>query len=990
MSAALELDSVIESFERQRAHSRSVRLRDFLPANDSAEFSAVLTELIRVDLEYSWDEGKPKSLDEYLTEFPTLKQDETALTAIAFEEYRQRQRAGETPSAAEYHRRYHISTRDWPIPVSDTEQYDQPTWQHSFAEIASSSKHQGSGHVQEDTEVAKLPHAGSSFLDFVLEEELGKGAFGKVYLARQKSLSNRLVAIKITSRKQHEPQTLAKLRHTNIMPIHSVHEARHWQAICMPYLGKTTLADLLGSLKKLPVLPASGEWWTTFIDKDSPAAVYWSKTTYRDAVLHLMEKMAAGLAHAHMNGIVHRDIKPANILLSRDGEPLLLDFNLAIEVDRSGSLAAMAGTLPYLAPEQLTATVRGERTNGSKQADVYALGLILYELLSGQRAYPLIEEKTLLGYISELARQRQHSPVSLQQLQPSISPAVASIVAKCLAVDPAQRYADAQELHADLQRQLQHQVLLHAPDHSIMERMGKWRRRHPQFIGRGVLFLCLLLAALAGTTGYYRLQSDRKLTYQTNFADTVSKLQRAERLATSIWPSQLKSASDGLQQLLHHDMGEAYLTSEQRLQLPKLLAQGWLLHARLLKLQAVKTSDVSEQQKLNEQALLANTQAQLWCDRAGMKALGQWQRHVLNHGPSSELLQSLQVASQDALNPRELALLASSLLDQAQWQQAATIIKKIIDREPGWSGAWFLNGLLHVRGGQLQEALHGFETALALEPDDPITLHYRGKVLLQLGLFEAALADFNKALKLDASQVDLLPDIALVQRQTNELPAAITTLNRVLQIAPEQQRLWFLRADIKRQLGDLKGAAEDRRHGFTLESRNEIEQVVRGIALREEGKLNEALAAYQTAEQIAPYYLPAMENQSELLGEQLQKPAEALAVLNRAVERIPESSQLYAARAVYHARLGNRDAAVQDAKSALKYEALPKPLTLYQIGCVYALTSRKQPADAFSALAYLTLALERQFGQEYLSSDPDLNPLRSRLDFKDLQKRYVK
>jgi hypothetical protein len=88
--------------------------------------------------------------------------------------------------------------------------------------------------------------------------------------------------------------------------------------------------------------------------------------------------------------------------------------------------------------------------------------------------------------------------------------------------------------------------------------------------------------------------------------------------------------------------------------------------------------------------------------------------------------------------------------------------------------------------------------------------------------------------------------------------------------------------------------------------------------------------------------------------------------------------------------LGHRTEALKDVTSALKYDAMPQPLTLYQIGCVYALTSKTNAADLFQALAYLSIALEKQFGKEYLASDADLNPIRPRSEFQELLKRYAK
>lgn len=976
MKSALDIDEIIETFEKQRSHNRRISIRDFLPQEDSVEYTLILTELIRVELEFSWEEGAPKRLNELIADFPQMKNDATALSSIAFEEYRQRQRAGEKPSAAEYHRVYRISTRDWPVPLAEVQ--DQPTLPQSATELSLSAQLRRSTGLSVQT---KLPHAGTRVLDFILDSELGQGAFGKVYLARQVGLANRPVALKITSRKQHEPQTLAKLRHSNIMPIYSVHDADGWQAICMPFLGRKTLSDILVALRTGQE-PPTGAWWSVALELDENAG----NTQHRshiDIVLELAEKLAAGLGHAHRLGIIHRDIKPANVLLSEEGEPLLLDFNLAIEVDQQGAASELAGTLPYLAPEQLESLVQGTGTRGSKQADVYALGLILFELLSCKKAYPELRNDSMLAYLTDLAKQRKQAVPSLST---DVSPALAAIVAKCLAVDPKQRYADATELHTDLERQQRSLPLQYAPDTSWSERFGKWRHRHPTYIRRALAVGLIAAVGVAGYSLFQQQQNERRHFYEASFVDAERKLSQAERLATAIWPSRIDEASKLIEQITQQDHGEQYLPVSARQQLPSMQAKAWMLAARLHALQGMRTSNDIDKKRYADLAVQANSSARAVSAGTNLSVVADWQRRIL----TNDFDQTKEALPSDMLTNRELATLAWELLDRGHWQEASKLSQRVIDLEPSWPGGWFLSGLLHVRGGNLLNALHGFETALALEPYDPVALHFRGKVRLQLGNAAGAIDDFQSALKQNASAVDVLPDLALAHRQKNDLPAAMKALDQALVIDRNAQRLWFMRADLKRQMGDATGAARDRQQAFTLTSRDEMEQVVRGVALLEEQKTEEALAAFAEAERIAPYYLPALENQSAVLGEHLHQPVKALAVLDRAVERIPESSLLYASRAVYHARLGHRKEAHQDAVAALKFEASPQPLTLYQLGCVYALTSKMNSNDVYTAMAYVTLALERGFGKEYLATDADLNQLRQRQDFQELLKRYSK
>src|SRR5262249_15155131 len=242
-----------------------------------------------------------------------------------------------------------------------------------------------------------MPEAGDQFLGFRLISELGRGAFARVFLAQQGELANRSVVLKISSDGIGESQHLAQLQHTNIVPIYSVHRAGLFQAVCMPYFGATTLEDVYTNLESLPALPDSGKGLVSTLNahrsstqlrsgarRESPSGAYTllagapearaaattlplreapanlktlEQYTYVQAVAWIAAKLADGLAHAHDRGILHRDLKPANVLLTDEGQPMLLDFNLSEDskIRGTASGALVGGTLPYMAPEHLDA-----------------------------------------------------------------------------------------------------------------------------------------------------------------------------------------------------------------------------------------------------------------------------------------------------------------------------------------------------------------------------------------------------------------------------------------------------------------------------------------------------------------------------------------------------------------------------------------------------------------------------------------------------------
>src|SRR5262249_14981826 len=183
-------------------------------------------------------------------------------------------------------------------------------------------------------------------------------------------------------------------------------------------------------------------------------------SSYVEAVLWLGSRLADGLAHAPERGILHRDLKPANVLLTDEGQPMLLDFNLAEDTKLRGSVTAamLGGTLPYMSPEQLAA-FQGESRQLDGRTDVYSFGVILHELLTGRHPFP-IHKGPVEEVLARMSADRRRVPPPV----PALSPAVNAILNRCLEPDPDKRYASARQLQEDLQRHLSNLPLKHAPE----------------------------------------------------------------------------------------------------------------------------------------------------------------------------------------------------------------------------------------------------------------------------------------------------------------------------------------------------------------------------------------------------------------------------------------------------------------------------------------------------------------------------------------------
>jgi serine/threonine-protein kinase len=302
---------------------------------------------------------------------------------------------------------------------------------------------------------------------YEIVRELGRGGMGVVYQARQVAL-DRPVALKMIlagayadpgerARFRREAEAIARLQHPHVVQIHEVGEHDGLPYFSLEFCPGGSLA---GKLAGTPWAPA-------------PAA-------------QLVETLARAIHAAHERGLVHRDLKPSNVLLTADGTPKIGDFGLAKRLDDPAGptpSGAVMGTPSYMAPEQ----AGGRAHRITPAADVYALGAILYELLTGRPPFRGATAWETVGQVLST------EPVPPSQLQPKVPRDMETACLKCLAKEPLRRYASALELADELHRFLEGRPLKARPA-GRLERLGRWGRRNP-----GVAALALALAlALAG------------------------------------------------------------------------------------------------------------------------------------------------------------------------------------------------------------------------------------------------------------------------------------------------------------------------------------------------------------------------------------------------------------------------------------------------------------------------------------------------------------
>ena len=348
----------------------------------------------------------------------------------------------------------------------------------------------------------RLPEAGQSFLGFWLDRELGRGAVGRVFLARQPDMADRPVVLKVTKGRAAEGQALARLRHTNIVPIYSSHQGPGFFALCMPYDGGVTFATVLEKLRTGADIPTSGHFFAELCQADAPgaavAAATFDRLSYTDAVLMLGGRLAKGLAHAHDRGLIHCDVKPANVLLTDDGQAMLLDFDVALDVRATaGQLTVIGGTLQYMSPDQFELLL-GRRAGIDGRSDVYSLGLVLYELLTGRLPFEPPDQPTAVEVERALAGRKAVPTVRVAN--PAVSPGAEAIIRRCLSPDPATRYPSAAALAEDIERHLSDLPLRYARETSPGEQFRKWARRNPRLASPAGIVAVLAVFALAAVT----------------------------------------------------------------------------------------------------------------------------------------------------------------------------------------------------------------------------------------------------------------------------------------------------------------------------------------------------------------------------------------------------------------------------------------------------------------------------------------------------------
>lgn len=416
-------------------------IAEFLPSGGGMR-RLLLIELIKVDLEYRWGQGLAKRVQEYVADFPELA-DGKVPVELLYEEFHARQQAGLAVDPQEYAEEYpeHADTlRQW-IGAGDYQStiITKPGQQSALKSV----------------------QAGDTVDDFDLIIGLGQGAFAHVYLARQRSMQ-RLVALKVSADSGSEPQTLAQLDHEAIVRVFDQHvlEDRKLRLLYMQYLPGGTLQTVVRKVQQSPEGQRTGKLLLDVVDEtieakgevkpaESDQRKMLARLAWPETVAWIGARLAEGLDYAHGRNVLHRDIKPANVLLSGEGAPKLADFNISFAGGVSGQTPAayFGGSLAYMSTEQLEACHHGmprQADDLDGRSDIYSLGVMLWELLTGQK--PFHDGPLDGGWNEVVERMLQRRTRGIDASAEGIPASLLRVLRKCLTPHRADRWQSGQQL----------------------------------------------------------------------------------------------------------------------------------------------------------------------------------------------------------------------------------------------------------------------------------------------------------------------------------------------------------------------------------------------------------------------------------------------------------------------------------------------------------------------------------------------------------------
>jgi tetratricopeptide (TPR) repeat protein/tRNA A-37 threonylcarbamoyl transferase component Bud32 len=698
---------------------------------------------------------------------------------------------------------------------------------------------------------------GPRILGYEVNEVLGRGGMGVVYKARHVRL-NRTVAVKMLLTGAHastearkrflrEAEAVAALRHPNIIQVHDMGDQEGQPYFTMEFVEGGNLAQKLAGTPQSP----------------------------REASA-LLATLAEAVHQAHVSGIVHRDLKPSNVLLTADGTPKIGDFGLARRIEGEAGLTgtgAAVGTPSYMAPEQAEA----KSPDVGPAADTYALGAILYELLTGR---PPFRAESAAETLRQVVSQ---DPVPPSRLNASVPRDPETICLKCLEKDPKRRYASAAALAEDLHRFQRNEPILARPV-GPLERTLRWALRNPTGAALVATALALIGLASGGGVWFVRQRAERRSELRTEVGTTVVQagsfskrfhfreawelLEQAQQRLQPAGPEDLRRRVDRAQADL--ELAENLDTARLRAATPvegrfTPFGAGHLYEETFAKAGMSQQGDNSEAvaARVRESAVRAEIVA----------ALDDWASITKDQARRAWLLAVARGADPDPLRDRvrmpklwqdgaRLTRLVSELQVDELSPQLSTALGRVLPKTHGeavsllgtaqarnpqdfwlnYEMGWALYG-----SHQKNEALGFFRAALALRPKASLAHNAIGLILGDLRRRDEAISHLRESIRLDPKNAALpLHNLGIAMEAQGQVDEAISHYQESIRLDPRASAAAHNNlGNVLRAMGRLDEAISHFQESIRLDPKMAAAHNNLGIALRDKGRLDEAISHWQ-------------------------------------------------------------------------------------------------------------------------------------------------
>jgi serine/threonine protein kinase/Flp pilus assembly protein TadD len=781
---------------------------------------------------------------------------------------------------------------------------------------------------------------------FRILRELGRGGMGIVFLAEDEGLK-RPVALKVLpetlianpaliTRFKREAEVASRLEHPNLCGVLRVGETegQHW--IAMRYVRGETLESVLRRGLAAEVLTPN----------DESRAVTGVEPRLAPTTL-MLEKTARALQAAHEAGVVHRDLKPGNLIIDERGEPVVLDFGLALDL-RSEEGAALTqsgdvlGTPYYMAPEQ----IRGEANRADPRVDVWALGVILYEVYGGRRPFDSPSREALYRAILE------EDPTPLRKLVPSLPRDLETIVTTALSKNVERRYATARDLADDLRAVMEIRPIKARPV-SRTEKFAKLVRRRPALFT--LVAGTLVAVPVVATLLISRALDQRRIgdAFARSVASVASATEEARpRAARAALASAREIADPSRRGEL--DQLEAQIKRLEEFERARTLAfdvdadpDGRLADGLLAKIAEERPGDAGPRiwralvrlrrgdekgarERLETEvgripeapALLASLDLdvdELAALRPRSDLQGLFEIELLaERGRPQEALRRLELALEAAPRAHGLAWLAAEQATRSQQYRAALAhagrARVLLE---GFSPLQLGRYSLHLRrAGHSEKALTLAREAYERAPQDPIVLLHYASALSDTGRTEMALTAYRTLVGRTPEMAVAWRNLASVLIEEGQFEEALAATTKAIEGDPKDASSWSNHAVALQAAGQLDEAEKAYRRALELQPNFPFVLSNLGALLKDQGQLDEAEVVAKKAVALKPDYPSGWYNLGTL--HKKKKDLEAAMKAYLEAQRLdPQFAAAFVATGTLHSAAGRMVEARRDYERAL-------------------------------------------------------------------------